>query len=708
MQRYAAGRVGYTHETEIDQESKAAKDDRELVRLKGISTVRSSHELGRFSDHEHIEDIPTLDSQNSKAMAGKMNEVIKPLEWEDLRFPTKKESLDFLKRKLPILSWVPMTTKETFRADVVAGFTILVMVVPQGMSYANIVGIPLVYGLYSTMVPCLVYAALGGCRQGAVGPTALVAILTNAAIDGLLTEEECPAFFDGSQSGAQSEVCPEELAKLASLTAFITGILQIGGSIFQLGFIVQFMAQPVVSGFTSAAAFLIALTQVRNVLGFSIERSQFIYVTVGEISKNIHKTNPINAVLGFSFFFMLRSTSSIAKKYKYFAWLRPLAPLIMCVLGSVIVYAANLDTEHGVEVVGDVPSGLPPFSAPDVSDVGRVIAPSITIVVLSYLVASANAKTLAALNNYEVDAGQELFALGFINFIGSLFSGFPSTISFSRAAVANSVGAKTQLFGAVTGLGMILALVLLTPVFAYLPNFVLGSIVMSSVVNLVAYEDAIELWRTKKSDCLLWFLAFLGTLFLGILNGVLLAVSISLILVIYESVRPQVSLIWRVKGTTTFRSIKQAPNGEWVKSILIVRFGAPMYFANMAYIRDTLYAMIKKGNPEEIRYLILEMSPVISMDSSALHILEDMAKDFDTRGLQLCFANTGSRVFKLFTKAGFVQKLGEDWFQPSTAGAVSQCLIHQKMGHASGNVVNGVHIANPDDDGEEETKDTSV
>jgi len=601
-----------------------------------------------------------------------------------------------------------MTTKDTFRADVVAGFTILVMVVPQGMSYANIVGIPLVYGLYSTLVPCLVYAALGGCRQGAVGPTALVAILTNAAIDGLLTEEECPAFFDGSQSGAQSEVCPEELAKLASLTAFITGILQIGGAIFQLGFIVQFMAQPVVSGFTSAAAFLIALTQVRNVLGFSIERSQFIYVTIGEIANNIHKTNPINAVLGFSFFFMLRATSSIAKKYKYFAWLRPLAPLIMCVLGSVIVYAADLDTEHGVEVVGDVPGGLPPFSPPDASDIGRVIIPSITIVVLSYLVASANAKTLAALNNYEVDAGQELFALGSMNFVGSLFSGFPSTISFSRAAVANSVGAKTQFFGAVTGVGMILTLVLLTPVFAYLPNFVLGSIVMSSVVNLVAYEDAIELWKTKKSDCSLWFLAFLGTLFLGILNGVLLAVSISLILVIYESVRPQVSLIWRVKGTTTYRSVKQAPNGEWVKGILIVRFGAPMYFANMAYIRDTLYAMIKKGDQEEIRYLILEMSPVISMDSSALHILEDMARDFETRGLQLCFANTGSRVFKLFTKAGFVQKQGEEWFQPSTAGAVSQCLIHKKLGHASRDVVNREYMKAGPDDGEEETKDTYV
>ncbi|GAB5356975.1 hypothetical protein AAMO2058_000334100 [Amorphochlora amoebiformis] len=515
----------------------------------------------------------------------------------------------------------------------------------------------------------------GNSRQLAVGPTALVAILTNAALDGLLTEEECP----GSNGGSQSEACPEEFAKLAQLSAFVIGIIQIGAAFFQLGFIVQFLGFPVVSGFTSAAAFLIALTQVRNILGFSIERSQFIYITLGEIFNNIQKTNPVQAVLGFTFFFMLVASKHIARHYKAFSFLRALGPLILCVLASGIVAAANLDETHDVTVIGDVPSGLPPFTGDyQLDKLGRVVGPSITVVILSYMVCIANAKTLAAVHGYEVEPGQELFALGAMNLFGSMFSGFPVTGSFSRSAVANSVGAKTQLFGLVTGIGMLLSLVALTPIFAYLPNFVLGAIVLSSVTSLINYDDAIHLWKVKKTDCFLWFLAFFGTLFLGILVGLAVAAAASLVIVIFESVRPQVSLIWHVKGTDYYRSVKQAPNGEWIKGVLIVRFGAPMYFANMSFIRDTIQSLLEEGQDQDVKYVVLEMSPVTAIDVSAIHILQDTAKEFQKRGIHLCFANTETRVEKVFTRAGFQKTIGKEWFHRSTASAVAQCLEHKK------------------------------
>jgi len=382
-------------------------------------------------------------------------------------------------------------------------------------------------------------------------------------------------------------------------------------------------------------------------------------------------------VLGLTFFFMLLASKKVARQYRWLGWLRPTAPLIMCLLASVIVAVSGIDQTHDVSVVGEVPAGFPPVTADyDMSKLSRVVGPSITIVIFSYMVAIANGKTLAALNGYEIEAGQELFALGSMNLFGSMFSGFPVTGSFSRSAVANSVGAKTQLFGLVTGVGMVLSLAVLTPIFAYLPNFVLGSIVLSSVVNLVAYEDAIQLWKIKKSDCFLWFLAFFGTLTLGILLGVVLAAVVSMVIVIYESVRPQVSLIWRVKGTNYYRSHKQAPNGEWIQGVLIVRFGAPMYFANMSFIRDKIQELLDQD--PTTKYVVLEMSPVISVDSSAILILEETQKEFKKRGLQLCFANTGNRVAAVFERANFFKTIGKQWFHDSTAAAVAECIRHKR------------------------------
>jgi len=638
--------------------------------------------LGRFIQKD--EEVPTLNGNESKAMVDRMSQVFKPFELEDLHAPTQEETWAFTKKRIPILEWGQVISWRSLRADIVAGLTILVMVVPQSMSYADIAGLPLIYGLYSTMLPCFVYGFTGTSRQLAVGPTALISILTNAALDGLLTDEDCPEYANGN-NGDQTigEVCPDAYANLAIMLAFTVGLFQICAAILQLGFIVNFLGHPVISGFTSAAAFLIALTQVKNILGFSIKKSQYIYVTVGEIVNNISETNPVTAVLGFSFIFMMLATKKIVRTYPRFSWLRPLGPLIFCLLGSIIVAAADLDQTQDVEVVGPVPGGLPPAASLDFGQINKLIVPSITITIISYMESIAISKSLAAQHGYEVDSGQELFSLGLTTMFGSFLSGFPVTGSFSRSAVNNSVGAMTQLAGIITGLGVILTLAVLTPIFAYLPKFVLGAIVVSSVVNLFAYEDAIHLWHVKKTDCALWFIAFLGTLFLGILWGLVTAAAVSLVIVIYESVRPQVSLIWRVKGTNYYRSVKQAPSGEWVKGVLIVRFGAPMYFANMSFIRDTIQNLMSEGAKDgarDIEYVVLEMSPVTNIDSSAIHILEDTAKEFKKRNIQLCFANTGNRVERVFERAHFQELIGDEWFHGSTAEAVQQCLRHKRLG----------------------------
>mmetsp|Transcript_16112 Transcript_16112/g.32643 ORF Transcript_16112/g.32643 Transcript_16112/m.32643 type:complete len:745 (+) Transcript_16112:65-2299(+) len=703
-----------------DEKQKLFKDTAKLVSMSELDGVRN-----RKPDTFVGERV--LDQEHSKKMVGRVSEVLRRTTLDDVHFPTRKEATKKVKSMLPFLSWVPLINWGTLRADLIGGLTVLVMLIPQSMSYADIAGMPLVTGLYASFMPALVYSLTGNSRQLAVGPVAMVGILLSASLEGLLTEEECPAYYGPDRNGqAQYELCPDEYHKLGILTAFLVGLIQLAASFFQLGFVISFLGHPVISGFTSAAAVLIGLTQVKNLFGFKIEKSEFIYVTIQEIIENISDLNVVTTILGIAFVAMLYASKLAARKYQSMAWLRPMGPLLFCIFGSLIVYYGELDRNHDVEVVGEIPSGVPPISTNwDMNDLSRVLMPAITIVIISYMESIAISKSLAAQHGYEVEPTQELFALGAANFIGSMFSAFPTTGSFSRSAVSNTVGTKTQLGGFITAMGVLITMAFLTPLFAYLPKFVLGAIVVSSVISLVAYDEAIHLWHVKKSDCLLWVLAFLGTLFLGILTGLALAVGVSLVIVIYESARPQVSLVWRVKGTDTYRIVKQAPNGEWIKNVLIVRFGASMYFANMSYIRDTIIGMLRVTNeveeedndiaPEhqmcnemaQVEYVILEMSPVISVDSSAIHILEDMSKEFQRRGIRLVFAHVGNRVAKVFENAHFYETIGQEWFQPTTHEAVVQCLTHQKGAKQVSVEVESPMKAEERKEGNMESKETS-
>lgn len=311
----------------------------------------------------------------------------------------------------------------------------------------------------------------------------------------------------------------------------------------------------------------------------------------------------------------------------------------------------------------------------------------------------------------QVDAGQELTALGVANLFGSFTSAYPVTGSFSRSAVNNQVGAQTQFSGLLTGLLLLATLLLLTPVFAWLPKYALAAIVISSVTNLVDYNEALHLWKVKKQDCLLWAVAFLGTLFLGVQNGLLLAVGASLGLVIVESVRPQMLVLWRLPGTPIWRNIKQESHGQFVPGVMVVRIGASMYFANVAFIRDYISKMVVEFSeaadtsgaesgaggaagadpsgvvvsadagkwvpPEPIRYIVMEMTAVASIDSTALHMLEDMHRDLKARGIRLAFSTVGNRVEDTLSRSGLIEKMGKRWIFPSVHMAVQHCIRHR-------------------------------
>jgi len=593
---------------------------------------------------------------------------------------------------MPILSWLPSIRWQTVRADVVAGLTVGVMVIPQSMSYANIAGLEYIYGMYSACVPTIVYGFFGQSRQLAVGPVAMVSLLVEAGLNGQLTESqartpECRAWFDGPQDTEQYKGCKDEYAELAFLASLAVGVMQVAASLLRLGFIVSFLGHPVTSGFTSGAAIIIALSQLKYILGFDITKSQYVTVTIEQVFKKIKHTKPMTMVLGLVWLTFLIVNKKASQRFQRLKWLGPLGPLISCVVGILLIWLCDpLREDYDISYVGEIPDGLMPVSVQswNFGSLPGVMPTAATACLIGYMESVAIGKSLAAKHGYEIDAGQELFALGVANIVGGCFSCYPVTGSFSRSAVMNSTGGLSQLGGIVSAIVMFCTLMFLTPLFYYLPKFALAAIVMNSVIPLVAFSEAKKLYRIKKHDFILWVVAFLGTMLLGVLYGIALAVILSLCIVIYESVRPQITILWRIPGTAIYRNVKQESSGVFIPNVFICRIGSSMYFANASFIKDMILAYINDLEYVTItEYIVLEMTAVVSADSTAVHVIQDFVSDFQSRGIYVAFAMVGNRLEKTLRKAGLKRDIGEQWFFPTVNEAVQYCLRHQQAKKAS-------------------------
>ncbi|KAJ0045848.1 hypothetical protein Pint_06206 [Pistacia integerrima] len=335
--------------------------------------------------------------------------------------------------------------------------------------------------------------------------------------------------------------------------------------------------------------------------------------------------------------------------------------------------------------VGEIPQGLPKFSVPkEFGYITSLIPTALLITGVAILESVGIAKALAAKNGYELDSNQELFGLGVANIMGSFFSAYPTTGSFSRSAVNHESGAKTGLSGIITGIIMGCALLFLTPLFEYIPQCALAAIVISAVMGLVDYEEAIFLWGVDKRDFLLWTITSVTTLFLGIEIGVLVGVGASLAFVIHESANPHIAVLGRLPGTTVYRNIQQYPEAYTYHGIVIVRVDAPIYFANTSYIKDRLreYELeVDKSSRrgpevERIYFVILEMAPVTYIDSSAAQALKELHQEYKARDIQIAISNPNREVLMTLSKSGLVDLIGKEWYFVRVHDAVQVCLQH--------------------------------
>ncbi|MFK7908007.1 MAG: SulP family inorganic anion transporter [Chitinophagales bacterium] len=540
-----------------------------------------------------------------------------------------------LKNYLPILKWLPDYNKQKLRGDLIAGFTTGVMLVPQAMAYAMIAGLPPIYGLYAALIPLIIYAIFGTSMQLAVGPVAIVSMLVMTGVS-QFAEPESELFI-----------------QLAILTGLLAGLIQLAMGVLRLGMLVNFLSHPVLSGFTSAAAVIIGLGQFKHFLGIEIERSSYVHEILWNIGSHIHETHLLTFGIGLGGIVLIKLLGKI-----HSAFPAALVTLFICTLA-----AYYLDWEaQGVLIIGAVPTGLPSFSIPSFTfeQMNQLIPMSITIALISFVESIAIAKTLEARHkDYKIDANQELVALGLAKFVGAFFQSFPTTGSFSRSFINDEAGSQTNIAGIISMVFVALVLIFFTPLFYFMPKAILASIIMISVFGLIDFKEPKYLLRSDRSDFIMLMMTFVTTLIMGIGTGILTGILFSLGEVILRSTKPHMTILGQIPNTVYYRNTKRYPEALKRKEMLIIRFDAELYFANVNHFKETLEEFIAaKG--EELQVIILEASSIHALDSTGMHTLEEVIEDCANNDVSFYFTGVIGPVRDAFHKGKLISTIGRE------------------------------------------------
>ncbi len=540
-----------------------------------------------------------------------------------------------LKKYLPILEWLPNYKKEDLSGDLAAGLTVGVMLIPQGMAYAMIAGLPPVYGLYAAMVPQVVYAFFGTSRQLAVGPVAMDSLLVAAGISTFAV------------------VGTENYISLAILLAFLMGIIQLSFGIFRLGFLVNFLSKPVISGFTSAAAFIIGIDQLKYLLDIQLTKSNFPFEILWDAAQQIKNYNWWSISLGIIGIFIVKYVKKIHPKIP--------GALLAVIVGILFVKFTPIK----FNVVGEVSSGFPVFSIPDLtnSNLTELIPIAFTLALIAFMEAISVAKAIQEKHKgeYEIENNQELIGLGMGNVVGAFFGCYSTTGGFSRSAVNDQSGARTNLAAVFSAILVGLVLLFLTPLFHDLPKTMLASIILVAVYGLLDFKYPQQLWNTNKQDFYMLAAAFLVTLFLGIKEGIGAGILMSLILLIYRTSLPHIAILGRLPKTKDYRNVTRFKEIEVRKDVLVIRQDGQLFFANINNFLEVLKKEIsKKGN--NLRLIVLHCGSISHIDNTALQSLKDEIIELQKQKIEVSFSGVIGPVRDYLHRTNFVQEFGEHKF----------------------------------------------
>ncbi|XP_068636754.1 low affinity sulfate transporter 3-like [Aristolochia californica] len=589
--------------------------------------------------------------------------------------PTSKRALLFLRGLFPILGWGCQYDRGKFRSDLMAGLTLASLSIPQSIGYANLARLDPQFGLYTSIVPPLIYAVMGSSRELAIGPVAVVSLLLSSMIQKLV----------------DPSVDPGAYRQIVFTVTFFAGVFQTTFGLFRLGFLVDFLSHAAIVGFMGGAAIVIGLQQLKGLFGITHFTNKTDVVSVSKsVFNSFHLPwNPNNFLIGCSFLILILAARFLGRRKKKLFWISAIAPLLSVILSTTIVASTRAD-KHGVNTVKHVKGGIMPSSVHELQFTGPYIREVVKIGLVSGAIALTEAiavgQSFASIKGYQMDGSKELVAMGCMNLVGSLSSCYVATGSFSRTAVNFSAGCQTTVSNIVMAITVFVSLELLTKLLYYTPTAILASIILSSLPGLIDIKEAYTIWKVDKLDFLTCMGAFIGVLFGSVEIGLLVAITISFAKIFLNSIWPGIEMLGRIPGTEIFCSIKQYPMVTEIEGLLMIRIdSALLCFINANFIRERITRCLSEGEDkskenaeQKICAVVIDLSNVMNIDTSGIQALEELHKKLVSHGVELAMANPRWQVIHKLKLANFVEKISSEWIFLTVEEAVNACLGSNK------------------------------
>jgi SulP family sulfate permease len=553
-----------------------------------------------------------------------------------------------LKKLLP--DWLKQYQSTWLAGDVIAGAIVTVMLIPQSLAYAMLAGLPPQAGLYASLLPIFAYALFGSSMTLAVGPVAVASLMTATAL--------APLAIAGSV----------DYAALAVILALLSGVMLFVFGVLRLGFLAYFLSHPVISGFISGSAVVIVIGQLKYIFGINTPRGGII-TTLHGLIVGLPTLNVSSTLLGCGallFLFFARSYLSTVLKHlglsaKNADLSAKLAPMMVVIVATLIVNLGQLDQQAQVSVVGNVPAGLPSLAIPSIQwrDIQALWLPALLISLVGFVESVSVAQSLALKRNQRITPNKELLGIGAANIASALSGGYPVTGGFARSVVNFSAGANTPGAGVVSAILMAVVVAVATSWFYYLPHAVLAATIIVAVLGLIDFKTLQQSWHYDRADAISLILTFFGVIFLGVEEGIVIGVVLSLAVVVWRSSRPHMAVVGRVPGTEHFRNIDRH-DVELAHGLIALRIDESMYFANAQVLEDKIESLVAASS--DTRAVLLIMSAVNQLDSTALGMLDELEKNLQAKNINLQFAEIKGPVLDRLLNTDLGQRMQDRIF----------------------------------------------
>jgi high affinity sulfate transporter 1 len=553
------------------------------------------------------------------------------------------------KRNRWLLPWTAGFQRSWLSRDLVAGLALGVVMIPQGMAYAELAGVPAVAGLYATMAAIAGYALLGSSRQLVVGPDSSTSTLVSTALLGIVAV------------GAT----PEQYLAGAAFIAILAGVMLLIGGFLKAGIIANFLSKPVLVGYLNALAITIIVKQLPKITGYTVEADNVIAAAVEFVAK-LPKTVPLSVIVGVGCLLII---------FGFKRWLPKIPGALVAVVAATILSAVLGFEAMGLKVVGLVPSGLPSLSFPqiDFKDFGLYLLPAFAIALMGFADTTVASELFADRNKYEVDPDRDLFGLGAASLLSGLFGGFAVSASDSRTAVADNAGGKSQVANLVGAVVIGLILVFFTKILQPLPTAALGAVVISAGLTLFDFETFRRAWRQQRSDFWIGMIALVGALVLGLLPGIIIAVLLSLWNILKRGAQTELVVLSRSDVGNVWRNIKRQPEGYVVPGLAMVRWESGLFFGNSKGFERQVKEMVAQMQPKP-DWVVFDAEATGDADFTATTMLADLITTLKEQGITFAIAEPNGRMQESLEQAGIQAMIGADKLYPSVDTAVQAYL----------------------------------